>query len=80
MALSKETVVDRIEILEDGQMQIRTAVRIIENGSPLAQQFHRHVIEPGDDLTKEDKRVKDIGELIHTQAVIAEFNAKKAIK
>ena len=46
MALSKVTVVDKIEVLEKGQVQVRTATRVLEDGVELSSSFHRHVIDP----------------------------------
>jgi len=46
MALTKETVVDKIEVLEMGQVQVRTATRVLEDGVQLSQSFHRHVLAP----------------------------------
>ena len=55
--LTKETLVDRIEVLDTNAIQIRTATRIIEDGELLSQSYHRHVLQPGDDLTNEDPKV-----------------------
>ena len=69
MALTKETVVDKIEVLEKGQVQVRTATRVLEDGTELSSSFHRHVLEPstktdagwGDtDISGEDARVQAI--------------------
>jgi hypothetical protein len=57
MALSKETVVDKIEVLENNAIQVRCAVRVLEDGQVLSQSYHRHVLQPGDDLTNEDPKV-----------------------
>ena len=46
MALTKETVVDKIEVLELGQVQVRTATRVLEDGTQLSSSFHRHVVVP----------------------------------
>ena len=46
MALTKETVVDKIEVLEMGQVQVRTATRVKEDGAVLSTSFHRHAVEP----------------------------------
>ena len=46
MALTKEIVVDKIEVLEMGQVQVRTATRVLEDGVVLSSSFHRHVLEP----------------------------------
>jgi hypothetical protein len=57
MALTKETVVDKIEVLEGGTVQVRTSTRVLEDGSVLSQSYHRHVLEKGDDLSGEDPKV-----------------------
>jgi hypothetical protein len=46
MALTKEIVVDKIEVLEMGQVQVRTATRVKEDGAVLSTSFSRHVVEP----------------------------------
>ena len=57
MALSKETVVDKIEVLENNAIQVRSAIRVLEDGEVLSQSYHRHVLEEGADLTNEDPKV-----------------------
>ena len=57
MALSKETVVDKIEVLESNAIQVRSAIRVLEDGEMLSQSYHRHVLEEGADLTNEDPKV-----------------------
>lgn len=60
MALIKETVVDKIEILENNAIQVRFAVRVLEDGEILSQTYHRHVLQPGDNLAEEDPKVAAI--------------------
>ena len=78
MALTKETVIDRIEVGEDSQLQIRTATRILEDGVQLSSSFHRHVLAPstktgdtwGDtDISGEDARVQAIANATWTADV-----------
>jgi hypothetical protein len=65
MALSKETVVDKIEVLlESNTIQVRFAVRVLEDGVVLSQSYHRHVLQPGDDLTNEDPKVVAIANAV----------------
>ena len=78
MALTKETVVDKIEVLEMGQLQIRTAIRIMENGTQLSQAFHRHVLAPADDLTNENAKVVAIANATWTPEVISAYEAMMA--
>ena len=69
MALTKEIAIDKIEVLEKGQVQVRTATRVFEDGVQLSQSYHRHVIVPstktdgtwGDtDISGEDAEVQAI--------------------
>ena len=91
MALSKVVVVDKIEVLEKGHVQVRTATRIIEDGVELSSSFHRHVVEPqvrtgyvkggsagtwaATDVTGEDARVQAICTAAWTTEVIAAYKA-----
>ena len=77
MALKKTAVVDRIEVLENGCVQVRTRTAILENGKQISGTFHRHVVAPGDDYSDEDSRVKAICAATHTATVIAAY--KEAI-
>lgn len=66
MALIKEVVIDKIEVLESGSIQVRQATRVIEDGEVLSTSYHRHVLQPGDDLTAEDPKVAAIAHSIWT--------------
>ena len=70
MALTKETVVDKIEVLEMGQVQVRTATRVLEDGVALSSAFHRHVLVPGDDLSEQDAKVSAIATATWTPEVV----------
>ena len=75
MALEKVIVVDKIEVLEMGQIQVRTATRILEAGAVLSSSFHRHVLAPGDSTENEDPRVVAIAEATWTPEVIEAYEA-----
>jgi hypothetical protein len=78
MALEKVTVVDRIEVLENGSVQVRTKTAIMEDGKQISGNFHRHVVAPGNDYSKEDARVQAIAASIHTADVVAAYEAAQA--
>ena len=76
--ITKETVVDKIEVLDMGQVQVRTATVIKEDGTELNRNFHRHVLQPrtksgdtwGDtDVSSEDARVQAIANATWTDNV-----------
>ena len=49
MALEKIEVVDLIEVVENGSVQVRNKTAILEDGVEISNKFHRHVIVPGQD-------------------------------
>jgi hypothetical protein len=73
--LEKQVVIDRIEVLANGCVQVRTATRIMEDGKQISSTFHRHVVAPGDDYSAEDARVKAICKATHTAAVVTAYKA-----
>ena len=79
MSLIKEIVVDKIEVLENGAVQVRTCTRIMEDGKQISGTFHRHVVSPGDDYSAEDARVQAICAATHTAEVIAAYQASKGV-
>ena len=70
MALTEETVQDKIEIVGDFKhVQVRTAAVIKRDGVEISRSFHRHVVAPGDDIPGESAEVQAICNAVHTQAV-----------
>jgi hypothetical protein len=76
--LEKIEIVDRIEVVENGCVQVRTATRIMEDGKQISGTFHRHVVAPGDDYSAEDARVQAICAATHTAAVVSAYQAAQA--
>ena len=86
MAITKETLVDKIEVLEKGQVQVRTATVIKEDNNELTRSFHRHVVKPsvknGDtwedtDISGEDARVQAICNATWTDEVKTAYQEMK---
>ena len=73
MALTERQEIDQITVLVDGQIQVREATVIEKDGVEISRTFHRHVVVPGADLSGEDARVRKIGEVEHTSAVITAY-------
>jgi len=78
MALEKVHVVDKIEVLENGTIQVRCATRVLEDGEVLSSSFHRHVLHPNQDLTDEDPKVVAIANATWTPEVISAYEAMVA--
>ena len=73
--LEKIEVVDRIEVVENDSVQVRTKIAIMEDGKQISGTFHRHVIAPGDDYSTQDVRVKAICAATHTKDVVSAYKA-----
>ena len=79
MALTKETVQDKIEVVGDFKhIQVRTATVIKEDGVELSRSFHRHVVSPDSDSTNESDDVKAMVAQFHTDAVKKAYADHKA--
>ena len=70
MAITKEIVQDKIEVVGDFKhIQVRTATVIKEDGVEISRSFQRHVISPNDDSTNESADVKAMVKQFHTDAI-----------
>ena len=82
--LTETTSVSAITILEDGQLQIRRSRRVFDGPDMIAEQYHRHVLDPADPLPPgEDARVRAVANALWTPAVVAarqQFKADQAAR
>ncbi len=77
--LEKIEIVDRIEVIENGSVQVRTKTAIMEDGKQISGNYHRHVVCPGADFSGEDARVQAICAATHTADVIAAYKATQGV-
>jgi hypothetical protein len=77
MALEKKVVTDLIEVLENGNVQVRIKTAILEDGKEISSKFHRHVVAPGQDYSAEDAKVQAICAATHTPEVVAAYEASQ---
>ena len=76
MALTEETVQDKIEVVGDYKhVQVRTATVIKRDDVEISRSFSRHVVAPNDDVTGESTEVQAICAAVHTDAVKAAYAA-----
>ena len=72
MALTEETLNDKIEVVHNGTfpvVQVRSANIIKRDGVEISRSFSRHVVAPDADITGESAEVQAICAAVHTQAV-----------
>jgi hypothetical protein len=75
MALIERKTIDKMEILENGKIQVREATIIEKDGVEIHRSFHRHIVYPGQDLTGQDPKVVAVANSIWTQEVIDAYLA-----
>ena len=73
MALTEETIQDKIEVVGDFKhVQVRSATVIKRDGTEISRSFSRHVVAPdisADDLANESAEVQAICNVVHTDAI-----------
>ena len=77
MSLNKNTLIDRIEVVENGIVQVRQATIISENGDQIARTYYRWTIAPGEDYSTQEQKVQDICKVAHTEEVINAYKAQQ---
>jgi hypothetical protein len=78
MTFTEQSVIDRIEILESGQMQIRRADRVLKDGVIISQTYHRHVLSPGDTVTPTDARLAAVANAVWDKETVDKYKATQA--
>lgn len=73
MAITKEAVVEKIEVVQTWNVQVATDTVIKEDGTEISRSRHRHVLQPctsskdGDTWTHTDTNIS--GEATEVQAI-----------
>ncbi len=79
MAITKEVVYDKIEIVAYGEwkaIQCREATIIKENGVEISRSFHRHVLSPDADISGEPTETQAVCNAVWTDAVKAAWKTR----
>ena len=77
MAIIETKIIDRVEVVENGIVQVREATRILKDGEQMSQTYHRWCITPGQDYSTQEQQVQDICKVTHTPEVIAAYQAQQ---
>ena len=81
MALTEETVEDKIEVVGSYRhVQVRTATVIKRDGVEISRSFRRHVVAPdisSTDLANESTEVQAICAAVHTAEVVTAYEASQ---
>lgn len=77
MALTENTQIDRIEVVEYGIIQVRQATVIERDGEFVSKTFNRWVLTPDMDISSQEQQVKDIASVAWTPEVKSAFEKLK---
>ena len=77
MSLDKQIKIDRIEVVENGTVQVRQATIITDNNNEVSRTYHRWCIAPSQDYSDQEQQVQDICRVAHTPEVIAAYKAQQ---
>lgn len=77
MALTETKLIDKIEVVENGTLQVREATRILKDGEQIAQTYHRWTLTPGQDVSDQPANVQAIAQAAWTPEVIAAYQAQQ---
>ena len=80
MALTENKVIDKIEVVENGILQVREATKIERDGEEIAKTYHRWSFAPGSDVSEMPANVQAIAAAAWTPEVIAAYEAEAAAR
>lgn len=78
MALTEIVSIDRVEIANDWNIQVRQATIIERDGEFVSRTFHRWVLTPDMDISDQEQKVKDIANAAWTPEVRQAYETFKA--
>lgn len=76
--LEEKNVIDAVTYRDSGHIEVRAAIVILRDGAEITRTYHRHVVEPGADISGEDAKVQAIAAALWTPELIAAYQAHLA--
>ena len=77
MAITKEAIVEKIEVVQSWYVQVATDTVIKEDGKEISRSRHRHVLNPDSDISSEDSAVQAVANAVWTDTVKANYKTWK---
>jgi hypothetical protein len=75
MTLASTTIIDKVEVLSDGILQVRQAEIITKDNVEISQAYTRWVLNPLDDVSTQDAKVQAIANAVWTDEVKTAYRA-----
>tara|TARA_Y200000002_G_C22299147_1_gene503790 strand:+ start:319 stop:564 length:246 start_codon:yes stop_codon:yes gene_type:complete len=73
VAITKESVVEKIEVVGSWNVQVATDTVIKEDDVEISRSRHRHVLNPDSDISGEDSAVQAVANAVWTDTVKANY-------
>ena len=67
----------KMDVLEDGQIQVCRVTHVMKDGVEIAMTLHRHVLAPGDELKDQHEKVATVAAAVWSEKVISYFTEAK---
>jgi hypothetical protein len=78
MTLTEKIEIDRIEVVQEWNIQVRQATIIERDGEFVSRTFHRWVLTPDSNISDQEQKVKDIANAAWTTEVRQAYESFKA--
>ena len=73
MSIKQQTVIDRIEVIENGIIHVRQATITLNGEVEISRQFKRWVLLPGIDISNQTAEVKEVCNQTWTNEVVEAY-------
>tara|TARA_R100000734_G_C3294741_1_gene86061 strand:+ start:756 stop:1004 length:249 start_codon:yes stop_codon:yes gene_type:complete len=77
MAITKETMVERIEVVGGWNVQVATDTIIKEDGAEISRSRHRHILNPDSNISKEASEVQAVANAVWTDDIKDKYKTWK---
>lgn len=72
------TILDKLEILFNGVIQVRKARIVTDEKGEVGRQLSRYILEPGQDVSTQPMKIQQIAAIIWTPSVVSAYQIAKA--
>lgn len=76
MAFSEQKIIDKIEVVETGAIQVREVTRVFNDDKLIAQTFHRWSFAPSSNVSEMPENVQAVANAVWTDDVVAAYMAR----
>lgn len=75
--LTEMQKIDKIEVLENGVIQVRVAQIIEKESVEISRSYVRYTLAPGDDISGQNSQIQAISLAVWTPEIVAAWMARR---